>query len=105
MDVVLIALYAFWNLEINGLYVEFGAGQNKHWISVHNIAADLGEEGHFLVCLHWMRHSFTISGKRENNWLEGVASIPEVTEAFINCSQFVELSQDDLKLIACCAPL
>ena len=47
MDVVLIALYAFWNLEINGLYVEFGAGKNKHWISVHDIAADLGEEGHY----------------------------------------------------------
>ena len=102
-DVVVIALYAFWDLQIKELYIEFGVGKSKQWIPIHEIAAELGEE----VCralLFWYSLSGcdTVSqfqGKGKKTGWQTWKRFPEVTEAFINCSSLNEPTCSDLKLI------
>ena len=43
-DVVVIALYAFWFLNIVELWVEFSSGKDKRWIPLHLYDKALGEE-------------------------------------------------------------
>ena len=43
-DVVLIDLCAFLSLDVEQLWVEFGAGQHRRWLAIHKHARLLGEE-------------------------------------------------------------
>ena len=43
-DVVIIALCNFFSLSLNGLWVEFGVGQNRKYLPMHKITYSLGEE-------------------------------------------------------------
>ena len=43
-DVVVIALYHFYDLNIEELWIEYGTGQHKRWLPIHNYAHTLGEE-------------------------------------------------------------
>ena len=42
-DVVIITLYAFWDLDLE-LWIEFGRGKDRKWLSVNAYAKTLGEE-------------------------------------------------------------
>ena len=42
-DVVIITLYAFWDLDLE-LCIEFGRGKDRKWLSVNAYAKTLGEE-------------------------------------------------------------
>ena len=41
-DVVVIALYAFWYLDIDELWIEFGADKDRRWLPIHTYAHILG---------------------------------------------------------------
>ena len=43
-DVIVIGLYAFWDLDVQELWVEFGVGKTKTWLPIHYYANLLGEE-------------------------------------------------------------
>ena len=43
-DVVLIALYAFWDLDLEELWIEFGKGKDRKWLPVHAYVKALGVE-------------------------------------------------------------
>ena len=43
-DVVVIALYIFFSLDTDELWIEFGVGANKKWIPIHLYAQKLGEK-------------------------------------------------------------
>ena len=43
-DVVVTALYAFWNLDLEELWIEFGRGKDPKWLPVHAYTKALGEE-------------------------------------------------------------
>ena len=86
-DVVVIALYAFWDLQIKELYIEFGVGKSKQWIPIHEIAAELGKE----VCralLFWYSLSccdtvcIAISRKRKENRMANMETIPRSNGSF-----------------------
>ena len=37
-DVVVTAFYAFWDLDLEELWIEFGRGKDHKWLSVHAYA-------------------------------------------------------------------
>ena len=43
-DVVVIAMYIYWDLDVEELWIEFGAGKFKRWLPIHAYAHKLGEE-------------------------------------------------------------
>ena len=43
-DVVVIAIYVFFSLDVQELWIEFGSGMNRRWLPVHLYAYSLGEE-------------------------------------------------------------
>ena len=43
-DVVVIAFYAFWDLDLEEFWIEFGRGKDRKWLPVHAYAKALGEE-------------------------------------------------------------
>ena len=55
-DVVVIALFAYWHLDVDELWVEFGIGKDRKWLPIHAYARALGEDclpcATFLVCVH-----------------------------------------------------
>ena len=36
-DVIIIALYAFWHLDVDELWVEYGVGKDRRWLPIHII--------------------------------------------------------------------
>ena len=42
-DVIVIALYAYWFLDLTELWVEFGCGKDRRWRPIHHYAKTLGE--------------------------------------------------------------
>lgn len=55
-DIVIIALHAFFTLNLDQLWVDYGVGKNRRFLAIHDLAIQLGEE----MCagiLFW--HSFT----------------------------------------------
>ena len=36
--IVVIALYLFYNLDVNEIWVEYGVGQHKRWLTIHENA-------------------------------------------------------------------
>ena len=43
-NVVGIALYAFWDLDLEEFWIEFGRGEDHKWLPVYAYAKALGEE-------------------------------------------------------------
>ena len=43
-DIVVIALYHFYDLDDNELWIEYGDGQQKKWLPIHEYAKCLGKE-------------------------------------------------------------
>ena len=43
-DIVVIALYHFYDLDVKELWIEYGIGQHKRWPPIHEYAKCLGEE-------------------------------------------------------------
>ena len=43
-DIVLIALYVLWDLDVDKLSIESGKGKDKRWLLTHVYAKLLGEE-------------------------------------------------------------
>ena len=43
-DVVVIACYIFFDLDVDELWIEYGTGKNKKWIPIHVYAILLGKE-------------------------------------------------------------
>ena len=43
-DIVVIALYHFYDLDVNELWIEYGVSKNKRWLPIHEYAKCLGEE-------------------------------------------------------------
>ena len=42
-DVVITALYAFWDLDVEELWIEFDREKERKWLPVHAYAKALGE--------------------------------------------------------------
>ena len=86
-DVVVIALYHYFDINLEELWIEIGVGKNKRWLLIHQYAKNLGES----ICRalpFWFTFtgcdtvsSFSGRGKKTawNTW----QSYPEVTEAFV----------------------
>ena len=85
-DVVIIALYAFWHLDVDELWVEYGVGKDRRWLPIHTHAHQLGES----VChalLFW--HAFTgcdtvsqFAGRGKKTAWNAWVSLPEATKTF-----------------------
>ena len=43
-DTVVIALYHFYNFDVNELWTEYSVAQHKRWLPIHEYAKCLGEE-------------------------------------------------------------
>ena len=43
-DVFMIAMYVFKKLNVEELWIEFGAGKHKRWLPVHDYVANLGDD-------------------------------------------------------------
>ena len=87
-DVVVIALYAFWDLDLEELWIEFDRGKNRKSLPVHAYAKALGKE----ICsavLFW----YTFHDKKWNTWERFL----EATETFIRLSCVLKLSQSDIR--------
>ena len=41
--VIVISLYAYWFLDIEELWVEFGFGKDRRWLPIHQYAKTLGK--------------------------------------------------------------
>ena len=102
-DIVVIALYAFWDLDLEELWIEFGRGKDRGWLPVHAYAKALGDE----ICeavLFWYAltgcdtvSQFLGKGKKTawNTW----GRFLEVTETFIILSRVSKPSESDIKII------
>ena len=42
-DVLVIALYAYWDLNVTKLWINFGTGTYHQWLTVHSYTELLGE--------------------------------------------------------------
>ena len=42
-DVVVVSLYAFFDLRIDKLWIEYGSGKHQCWLPIHTYASVLGE--------------------------------------------------------------
>ena len=42
-DVVIIALYDYWKLVVDELWVEYGVGKVRKWLTIHAYATELGK--------------------------------------------------------------
>ena len=42
-DVVIIALYHYFDINLEELWIEIGVGKNKRWLLIHQYAKNLGE--------------------------------------------------------------
>ena len=85
-DVVVIAVAVFHHLELEVLWIEFGTGKNRRWLTIHNYENELDED----ICtslLFWFCFtgcdtvsSFAGRGKKIacNAW----RSFPEITDTF-----------------------
>ena len=43
-DVVVISLYAFFDLGIDQIWFEYGFGKHRRWVAIHTYVSVLGEE-------------------------------------------------------------
>ena len=85
-DVVVIACYIFFDLDVDELWIEYGTGKNKKWIPIHVYASLLGEEK-CRAMLFWYTYTgcdtvskFLGRGKKTawKTWLK----YPEATKTF-----------------------
>ena len=100
IDVIIIALYSFWFLDFEELWIEFGCGKNRKWIPIHLYSKALGEE----ICMalpFW--YAFTgcdtvsqFAGRGKKTAWKAWTSFPRVTETFARLSSARELSASDL---------
>lgn len=100
---VVIALYAFWFLNIEQLWIEFGQGKDQRWYPIHKYAMALGEE----ICMgipFWYAFSgcdtvsqFGGRGKKTawNTWRK----LGNCTETFARLSSISDILDNDLKTI------
>ena len=102
-DVVVIALYAFWHLELEELWIEFGRKKDRKWLPVHAYAKALGEE----ICravLFWYAFTgcdtvsqFLGKGKKTawNTW----GRFMKAAETSLRLSCVSKPSESDIKII------
>ena len=55
-DVVVIAIFSFYKLNLSKLWISFGHGKNFRWVPIHDIVHRLKERalGLPFLCVHWM---------------------------------------------------
>ena len=102
-DVVVIALYAYWYLDLDELWVEFGVGTERKWLPIHTYASILGEPiCHALPFWYAFTGCDTVSqfascAKKTawNTW----AIIPEVTKTFSSLPFSDTPSENDMRII------
>ena len=86
-DVVVIALYHFFSLDINELWIEFGVGKNRKFQPIHQHAKDLGEELcrglPFWYCLTGCDTVSMFAGRGKKTAWQVWSVLPEVTRAFV----------------------
>ena len=58
-DIVIIALYHFFDLNVTDLWVEIGEGQNRRWLPIHLYVMHLGEE-----VFHALKFQFPFTQRR-----------------------------------------
>ena len=85
-DVVVIALYAYFSLEINKLWVEYSTGNNRCWLPIQQYASIIGKEKcrayTLLVCINRLQYrfiSFLDVERRRTIWDPDT----EATECFV----------------------
>ena len=102
-DVIVIALYAYWFLDLTELWVEFGCGKDRRWGHIHHYAKMLGEE----LCMalpFWF--SFTgcdiasqFSGGGKKTAWKTWGSFSQVNETFAQLSSGGLLTASDLQIL------
>ena len=102
-DVIIIAFYAFWKLDVEELWVQFGVGTDTRWIPIHAYASILGEPVCFaLPFWHAFSGCDTVSqfaGKgKKTAWTAWVLS-PESTRVFGTLPYCEVPSNDDMRVI------
>ena len=99
-DVVVIALYAYWALNLDELWVEFGVGIKKKWLPIHTYAHALGEPiCHALPFWHAFTGCDTVSqfaGRGKKTAWAAWEVFPEVTKTFASIPFSKNLTEDDL---------
>ena len=101
--VVLIALYAFWDLDLEELWIEFGKGKDRKWLPVHAYVKALKVEIWRAIIFWYAFTGFdTVSqflgkGKKTpwNTWRRFL----EATETFIRLSCVSKPLESDIKVI------
>ena len=102
-DVVVIALYALQDLDLEELWIEFGRGKDRNWLPVHAYAKALGKDICWAV-LFWyaFRGCDTVSqflGKAKKATMNTRGRFLEATETFIKLSCVLKPSESDIKII------
>ena len=86
---MIIALYHFFSLSLNELWVEFEVGQNRKYLPIHKIVNSLGEETCRALPM-W----FTLTGSDTLSIFSGCGKktawkvwkvFPELRETFVRC--------------------
>ena len=86
-DVVVIALFHFYDLDLEELRIEIGVGQHKRWLPIHIYANRLGEE----IC-RALPFWFAVTGCDTVSMFAGRGKkttwkvweiFPEVTQSFV----------------------
>ena len=96
IDVIVISLYAFFDLGIDELWIGYGSGKHRIWIPIHAFGSVLGEE----LCqalLFWyaLTGCYTVSsfaGRGKKTASETWNCFPEATSCFVRYCIFEAIS-------------
>ena len=102
-DVVIIALYSFWHLDIDELWIEFGADKDRRWLPIHTYARILGEPiCHALPFWHAFTGCDTVSqfsGRAKKTAWTAWSLLPEATHTFSTIPHNLEPTEDDMRVL------
>ena len=102
-DIVVIALNAYWDLDINELWVEFGKGKDRRWLPIHLYAEHFGR----VICraiLFWyaLTGCDTVSqflGRGKLTAWKAWKAFPEATETFAKLAMLRDITTEDMDTI------
>ena len=77
--VVVIALYAYWDLNITELWIDFGTGKDHPWLPVHSYVELLGERVcRAVIFLYALTGCDTVSQLQLSNYSSPEKSQPKI---------------------------
>ena len=102
-DGVVIALCAYWGLNVTELWIEFGTGKDRRWLPVHSYTELPGERvSRAVIFWYALTGCDTVSqlrGHSKPTACKAWKTFPEVTDTFIKLSRSGENSTEDFEMI------